>query len=82
MIGIVLNRIFSILHSKFPKFNAAYAQRLVTDENVQYFFLAAYNFFSDPVEGNPPPSQLRKTSQTPTVESMKHQKLMISCFLW
>ncbi|SAM03605.1 hypothetical protein [Absidia glauca] len=34
----------------FPKFNAAYAQRLVTDENVQYFFLAAYNFFSDPVE--------------------------------
>jgi hypothetical protein len=31
--------------------NAAYAQRLVTDENVQYFFLATYNFFSDPVEG-------------------------------
>jgi hypothetical protein len=26
----------------------------VTDENVQYFFLAAYNFFSDPVEGKLP----------------------------
>ncbi|KAI8342512.1 hypothetical protein BC941DRAFT_413021 [Chlamydoabsidia padenii] len=34
----------------FPKFNATYAQRLVTDENVQYFFLATYNFFSDPIE--------------------------------
>ncbi|ORZ15097.1 hypothetical protein BCR42DRAFT_416401 [Absidia repens] len=34
----------------FPKFNTAYGQRLVMDENVQYFLLALYNFFSDPIE--------------------------------
>ncbi|ORZ09497.1 hypothetical protein BCR42DRAFT_358728 [Absidia repens] len=43
--GVVIYKTHGI-----PQLNAAYAQRLVTDENVQYFFLATYNFFSDPVE--------------------------------
>lgn len=34
-----------------PKFDPAYRQRLVVDENVQYFILALYWFFSKPVEG-------------------------------
>ncbi|CDS02767.1 hypothetical protein LRAMOSA00171 [Lichtheimia ramosa] len=32
-----------------PKLNAAYAQRLVMDENVQYLLLALYWFFSSPI---------------------------------
>ncbi|KAI9316758.1 hypothetical protein BX666DRAFT_1946650 [Dichotomocladium elegans] len=32
-----------------PKLNAAYAQRLVMDENIQYFLLALYWFFSYPI---------------------------------
>lgn len=34
-----------------PKLNAAYAQRLVMDENVQYLLLALYWFFSSPITG-------------------------------
>ncbi|CAO3609927.1 unnamed protein product [Cunninghamella blakesleeana] len=33
-----------------PKLDPAYRQRLVVDENVQYFILALYWFFSKPVE--------------------------------
>ncbi|KAI8090003.1 uncharacterized protein BX664DRAFT_146794 [Halteromyces radiatus] len=43
--GVVIYKTHGI-----PRINSAYVQRMVVDENVQYFLLALYWFFSSPVE--------------------------------